>query len=313
MLLQEYQRFALECTFAIGKIPDEAPPFTLEMILPKLKKLVDENNAVHKTKEDTVSLRLYKLLIEDKHVTMLFQYADKNAADPSFTHTDTGATRTEEKKPGEGISVSAHLIIQRTPNGKLLNTLHDAILEEVPGISRGVIEAGLTHMLSECASEQFEKPDSKKPLQCRPKITLQHNGNETLEQLLKSGTISGFVAVKTGVQNALDEEGELLVADERLVLKVKRTRGEQAMALINKARDKILDREFSRLQIRYKADSKRSLTLDVGAREKNISEKLFAKSSLVVFDEPITQCQVEIHNKLKEKMIQILNKMAKLQ
>jgi hypothetical protein len=312
MLLQEYQRFALECSLVIGKIPDEAPTFLLERILPQLKSLVDKNEAVHKTKEETITLRLYKLEIEDHQVTLLFQYADKNASDPSFTHTDTGNTRTEQKKEGEGISVSAHLIIRRAPTGKLLNTCHDAILEEVPGISRGVIEAGLTHMLSECSKTDFQKPDSKKPLQCRPKVSLQHNGNEKLHDLLKTGTISGFVAVKTGVQNALDEEGELVVADERLVLKVKRTRGQQAMILINKARDKILDRQYSRLQIRYQGDNKRSQTLDVGVREANIAEKMFAKSSLITFDEPIAQCQTGVHVKLKSKMIDILNKMAKV-
>ncbi len=311
MLLQEYQRFALECTFAIGKIPDDAPNYKLDMILPKLQKLVEENKAVHRTKEESITLRLYKLVPEDDQITMLFQYADKNASDPSFTHTETGATRTEEKQDGEGISVSAHLIIRRKPTSELLSMFHDAVLEEVPGISRAVIEAGLTHMLSECAGGQFEKPDAKKPLQCRPKITLKHNGNETLQQLLKSGTISGFVAVKTGVQPALDEEGELKIADERIVLKVKRSRGEQAMALINKARDTIQEREYTRLQIRYKADSKRSSTLDVGAREENIGEKMFAKSSLVTFDEPIAQCQVKIHDKLKVKMIALLNKMEK--
>lgn len=310
MLLQEYQRFALECSLVIGKMPDGAPKFLLERFLPKLERLVIANKAVHKTRNETVCLRLYKLLIDENQVTMLFQYADMNASDPSFTHTDTGATRTEKKDDGEGISVSAHLIIQRKPTGKLLDTCHDAILEEVPGISRSVIEAGLTHMLSECAVEEFIKPDSKKPLQCRPKISLQHNGNEKLNDLLKSGTINGFVAVRTGVQNQLDEEGELIVADERLVLKVKRTRGEKAMILINKARDKILARQYTRLQIRYTGDNKRSLTFDVGAREENISEKMFAKSSLINFDEPIAQCQIDVHIKLKDKMTDILNKMA---
>lgn len=312
MLLQEYQRFTLECSLVIGKIPDEAPTFLLERILPQLKNMVDRNKAVHKTKDETITLRLNKLEIEEHHVTLLFQYADKNASDPSFTHTDTGNTRTEQKQDGEGISVSAHLIIRRAPTGKLLNTCHDVILEEVPGISRGVIEAGLTHMLSECSKADFKKPDSSKILLCRPKVSLQHNGNETLHDLLESGTINGFVAVKIGVQNALDEEGELVVVDERLVLKVKRTRGQKAMTLINKARDKIFAREYSRLQIRYQGDNKRSLTLDVGVREANIAEKIFAKSSLVNFDEPIAQCQTEVHVKLKKLMIEILNKMAKV-
>ncbi|RYV03778.1 hypothetical protein SOPP22_02845 [Shewanella sp. OPT22] len=309
MLLQEYQRFALECTLVVGKMPEDAPNFNLEKFLPKLVKFVNDNKAVHKTKDDTVSLRLSKVETEEKYISLLFQYADKNAADPSFSHTETGKTRTVYKEAGEGISVSAHLIINRKPTGELFNTYHDAVLEEVPGISRSVIEAGLTHILSECAVEEFEREDAKKPIKCRPKISLRHNGSAKLNDLLKNGTINGFVAVKTRVDNSLDEEGELKVADERLVLKVKRSRGEKALALINKAKDKIKDRQYSKLQIRYKGDNKRSSTLDVGVREENIAEKMFAKSSQIDVDEPIAQCQEIIHTKLKSKMVLILNRM----
>lgn len=306
MILQEYQRFALECTFVVGKIPDDAPVFTLERFLPKLKKLVEENQAIHKTKNDSITLRLSKLDICDAKITMLFKYADKNATDPSFTHTETGKTRTVQKEDGEGVSVSAHLVLLRAPNGKLLNTYHDAILEEVPGLSRNVIEAGLTHMLSVCATEHFERDDNKKQLQCRPKISLTFDGNDTLDELLKTGTITGFVAVKTKVHNKLDEKAELVVADERIVLKVKRSRGQEAMRLIQLAKNYASDNEYSRLQIRYQSNNKRNKTLEVGSREQDIAEKMFAKSTIVYLGEKVEQCQEEIHVELEEKLVNIL-------
>lgn len=313
MILQEYQRFALECTFVVGQIPEDAPQFTLERFLPKLKKLVDENNAVHTTKNDSITLRLSKLEFDDDKITMLFKYADKNATNPSFTHTETGATRTVPKEDGEGISVSAHLVLLKKPNGKLLNNYHDAILEEVPGLSRGVIEAGLTHMLSECSTVHFEKDDNKKQLKCRPKISLTFDGNDTLDELLKTGTISGFVAVKTKVKNKLDEKAELIVADERIVLKVKRSRGEEAMRLINLAKDFASDKEYSRLQIRYQGNNKRTKTLEVSSREEDVAEKMFAKSTIIYLGEKVEQCQEDIHNQLQEKLVAILNDNVKNQ
>lgn len=313
MILQEYQRFALECTFVVGQIPEDAPQFTLERFLPKLKKWVYENKAVHTTKNDSITLRLSKLEFDDNQITMLFKYADKNATNPSFTHTQTGETRTVLKEDGEGISVSAHLVLLRKPNGKLLNSYHDAILEEVPGLSRGVIAAGLTHMLSECSTVHFKKDDSKKQLQCRPKVSLTFDGNDTLDELLKTGTITGFVAVKTKVTNKLDEKAELIIADERIVLKVKRSRGEEAMRLINMAKDFASDKEYSRLQIRYQGNNKRTKTLEVSSREEDIAEKMFAKSTIIYLGEKVDQCQEDIHNQLQEKLIAILDDNVKNQ
>ncbi|WP_298775150.1 hypothetical protein [uncultured Shewanella sp.] len=307
MIMQEFQRFALECTFSIGQIPESAPQFTLERFLIKLQNLVLDNKAVHKTKDDTVTLRLSKLDINEETVVMLFKYADINATDPSFTHSDTGDTRTEPKKDGEGISVSSHLVLLRNPKEQSNQANHDAIFEEVPGISRKIIEAGLTHMLKECAVEHFEKKGSKKENMCRPKISLTYDGNDSLEQLLKKGHITGFVAVKTKLKDQLDEESKLIITDEKITFKVKRSMGEKAMRAIQTVKSYASKNDYSKVQIRYQSNDKRSKTFEVKSREENIAEKMFAKSTVINLTEKVEQCQEDIHNELKKKLIYILN------
>ncbi|QSX40885.1 hypothetical protein [Shewanella cyperi] len=311
MIIQQYERYLLECNFGVRKHPDDAPDFDLERILPKLKSMVASNKAVYEIKNGDVSLRLNQLNIDDQTVTMLFQYADKKATDPTFTEILTGKTRTAEKKEGEGISVSAHLVIQRKPSSEALKIFHHAILEEVPGITRQILANGLTHMLAICAQSTYQRDGEKKDLKCRPMVSLEFNGNEKLSSLLNKGTIRGFVAFRDAVDNKMDEDSEFTVKDERITLVALKTRGEQALRLIEDAKGWVNKRQYTRLQIKYVGDNKRQRTLEVGVRERDIAEKMFAKSSLVSVSEPIAQCQEVVHAKLHEKILIKLHDMVK--
>lgn len=310
MILQQYERFILECCFGVRKYPEESPDFDLERILPQLSRMVTANQAVYEIKNADVSLRLNRLVVEDDVVTMLFQYADKKATDPTFTRIADGKTRTVPKAPGEGISVSAHLVINRKPYSDALKIFHHAVLEEVPGITKRIVAKGLTHMLSVCAQSTFRRDGEKKDLKCRPIVSLEFNGNEKLRDLLRKGSITGLVAFKDVVDNKMDEEGEFKIKDERMTLVTLKTRGQQALDTIERVKDWIGAREYTRLQIRYDGDNKRKRTLEVGVREQDISEKMFAKSSLITVDEAISQCQETIHPKLHGKMLDKLNHMV---
>ncbi|WP_338591363.1 hypothetical protein VXM60_02270 [Shewanella khirikhana] len=293
------------------KYPNESPDFDLERILPPLKKLVDENQAVYVINNGDVSLRLNKLHITDDVVTMLFQYADKKATDPTFTRIADGKTRTVQKEEGEGVSVSAHLVINRKPQNTALKIFHHALLEEVPGITKRLLAKGLTHMLAECAKSSYRRDGIKKDFKCRPMVSLEFNGNEKLSDLLSKGSITGLVAFRDVVANKMDEDAEFKVKDERMTLVTLRKRGKAALDTIEKAKDWIGDRKYTRLQIRYEGDNKRKQTLEVGVREQDISEKMFAKSSFVSVDEAIAQCQETIHPKLHNKMLTKLDDMVK--
>ncbi|MDH0447247.1 hypothetical protein [Shewanella sp. GD04112] len=312
MILQQYERYLLECNFGVRKHPDDAPDFNFERILPNLKNMVAKNQALYEIKNGDVSLRLHKLKVEEYAVTMLFQYADKKATDPTFTEIITGKTRTAEKKEGEGISVSAHLVIRREPHNKALKIFHHAILEEVPGITRQVIANGLTHMLSICAQSTYRRDGEQKDLKCRPMISLEFNGNEKLSTLLNKGTIRGFVAFRDAVDNKMDEDSEFTVKDERITLVALKTRGEKALKMIEEAKGWVNKREYTRLQIKYVGDNRRHRTLEVGVRERDIAEKMFAKSSLVSLNDPIAQCQEDIHTKLHQKIVAKLEEMVQV-
>lgn len=311
MLLLEYQRFALECSMILNKTPEDAPKIKLENILLPLKKYIDEKKAIHTTMGGRKTFIIREMHIDDHKIVFLMQYADMDATDPSFTNIGTGTTRTETKKEGEGISVSAHLVLSRSPQSVLRDVVHDAILEEVPGLSKTVLKAGLNAILHECTALEFEHPESNRILKCRPLIGLDYNAGEKLEDLLKHGSVTGFVATRASAIDKLDEDGELFVSQERMEIRVKKSRGQKAIDMIKKARDAVQGREYTRLMIRYEGDDKRTKSLEVQTREQNIAEKFFAKNYKIDVEHKVEQCQDTIHIELVDKMVLLLNKMAK--
>ncbi|EIO5098533.1 TPA: hypothetical protein ACVU38_003851 [Vibrio parahaemolyticus] len=315
MLLLETERFIIETTLALQPHPNDAPIMTLNECLPHLLELVDEDKAVYSMRHDRAQIRItdYTKWEYDEEgegaITLLLQYTDSEASDPSFGNMDTGETRTVEKEEDEGLSVTAHLTVELQPAAKGMPNVYNAVLEEVNGINKTNINSALTSMLNDCTDFEFFDENVRRTKKCRPMARLDVNAGHKLEELVDKGFVAGFKAVKYKTENKLDEEGDLELLEESIVIGSKRKRGKAAMELIKKAAQIANKQNFSRLMVRYQDDNKKSKTFNISTREENFANGLFGKSEKIILGDTIQQCESEVHEELSEKMVDYLIKM----
>ncbi|MGD1468461.1 hypothetical protein [Vibrio harveyi] len=315
MLLLETERFILETTFALQPLPTDAPLITLADCLPHLLSMIDEDKAVYSMRHDRAQMRITDYLERDYDeegkgaVTLLLQFTDSDASDPSFGNMETGETRTVEKEEDEGLSVTAHLTIETHPINEGMPNVHNAVLEEVNGINKTNINSALTRMFRECTDLDFIDENTKKRKKCRPQVRLDVNAGHKLEELMQKGFVAGFKAVKYKAENKLDEEGDLEIQEESILLKSKKKRGKAALELIKKAAKFANDQQFSRLMVRYQDDNRKHKTFNISTREEDFANGLFGKSEKILLENVIQQCESEIHAELSEKMVNYLKKM----
>lgn len=320
MLLLETQRYIIETTFALNPIPKESPTITLEHCLPNLKMAIEHGTAIHSMRDGRVQIRIkqYEEFLYDKEdeekgsaLVFLIQYVDSDASEPSFGKMDTGDIRVFEKEDDEGLSVTAHLVVELKPISDAMPAVHNAVLEDVNGINKTNISSALTKIFHNCTDLSFINEETKKNNKCRPKITLDINAGHKLDELFKKGFISGFKAVKYHTDVKLDDEGDLEIKEESIVFSSSRKRGEAAIEMIKKAAKLTNEKEFSHLMVRYQGDNNKQSTFKVDTRDENFIEGLFGKSEKVILGDTIQQCEKNIHQELTGKMVNYLINMAK--
>ncbi|MEZ9319857.1 hypothetical protein AB4161_05695 [Vibrio sp. 10N.286.51.E5] len=317
MLLLETERFILETTFALNPYPVDAPIMTLEQCLPYLKLMIENDKAVYTMRRDTAQLRISDFSYSDYEeegkgkgaITLLLQYTDSRASNPSFGHMETGLTRTVVKEDGEGLSVTAHFTIEINPINEAMPTVHNAVLEEVGGITKTVINSALTSMLRECTNFEFRDENTGRTKKCRPQVKIDTNAGQKLEDIMKKGKISGFSAVKYKAENKMDEEGELEIQQEAIIIKSPRKRGQPAIDLIKKVAKLTNAQNYSRLMVRYQDANNKQKSLNISTREEDFADGLFGKSERIILGDNIQQCEPEIHEELRGKMVNYLMKM----
>ncbi|OCH04990.1 hypothetical protein [Aliivibrio fischeri] len=319
MLLLETERYIVETTLALTSIPTDAPTITLLECLPELKKSIDNGTAVYSMRKGRVQIRIkqYEERLYDENdvnsgtaLALLIQYVDSDASDPSFGKMDTGEIRVVEKEDNEGLSVTAHLVIELKSINEAMPAVHNAVLEDVNGINKTNISSALTKILHDCTDFEFMNEETRKLNKCRPRVKLDINAGHKLKELLDKGFVAGFKAVKYKTDVVLDDEGDLELKEECIILKSKHKRGEAALDMIKRAAKFAKNQEYSRLMVRYQDDNKKQSTLNVSTREEDFTNGLFGKSEKVILGETIQQCEKKIHEELASKMVSCLIKMS---
>ncbi|MDB5664417.1 hypothetical protein [Cypionkella sp.] len=145
----------------------------------------------------TALIKEVSLDLTSETVTLLIEFSDMDAPDPTFRDHKKKATRHIGKTAGEGNSYSAHLIIS-TKRQKLPNT-YICVLEMVPSISSSRVQVILNDAIrSVCNATkdgrfQFTKPGvSKKALSFVPYVQLHGHPSDQFNRDIEHGTISSL-------------------------------------------------------------------------------------------------------------------------
>ncbi|HAH0813527.1 TPA: hypothetical protein HHG28_001884 [Escherichia coli] len=305
MLLGDNERFMIKCQVTLKKYPNDAPDMPLVNCIPVLKNRYNKGEAVYELNKGRSVIRLLSIKDDENYLKLLFQYINKDASDPAFSNIKTGETRIEKKQNDEGMGYSAHVLIKKRSSDSSFQDCYEAILEEVPGITRGLLAQALTYFLRE-NNFSFIRSGGKKELKCRPIFDIDFLAATTLEQSLSTGYLCGLTATRRFKDNSLDDDGTVMVEEETLKLSTKIRRGEGAIKAIKSAYDKLRGRKYTMLRISYKDKNKR-VSSDLVSIGKEMSLQELATAQLAqrekaVLASTIAVCQTAFHEELLAKM-----------
>ncbi|MDE1489064.1 hypothetical protein KKI90_22855 [Xenorhabdus bovienii] len=307
MILGDNERFMLKCEVTINSHPKDAPNISLLSCIPILMQRFKENNVLYEVNNGRAGVAITGIEDDDEFVKFLFHYANKDASDPAFSDLKKGKTRVEKKKEGEGLSCTSHLIIKKTPRDKLLPNSYEAILEEVPSVTRTLLSNALTSLLN-IDSFRFDRKrkNGGKNLKCRPIIIIDLLAASTLEQSLSIGYLCGLTAVRSYTQKTLDANGVISIDEEMIKMSCNARQGKGAMAAIKTAYDELRGRHYGTLRISLKDQNKRTTTenikIDKAMTLAELAVAQLAKREKALLATPIATCQTSFHAELIEKM-----------
>lgn len=305
MLLGDHERFVIKCSISISSYPSDAPDIPLLNCIPILLRSHKDGDMIYEMNKGKSGIRLLSIKENDDYLILLFQYANQDVSDPAFTNIKTGNTRVAKKEDGEGLGCTAHLIIKKSPKNKNFPNLYDAVLEEIPGITRSIIAQSLNSFLKD-NHFSFNRGNNKKSLKCRPMFKIDFSAERTLGKKLSSGKVCGLVAVRSYNQKFIDSNNKIKIEEQTLRLSTNIGVGKKALQYLKEICDKLRGMEYSTLRISHKDTNKRTSTNFVSI-EKDLSLQDLAAAQLaerdkIILATPIEVSQLQFHDELVSRM-----------
>jgi hypothetical protein len=189
-MLDKHDRWIHYYTASLQTVPLGGPRYNIQEAFENIEAEFHKNLCYKMVDKNTACIRVtgVKFRKDRSMVALLMQYSDSNAADPSFSQLKSGKLRQEPKLDGEGIAVSAHVVMNLVPMpGKPLEFL--MLLEDVPGIGKTRILPFLNGILKKTLSRTFVDPAGGKEISCHPILTMIHHTSNTLKQDLEDGEL----------------------------------------------------------------------------------------------------------------------------
>lgn len=280
---------------------------TMSWTLSQLLRGVRNNTAVRTTARGTIATRLVDIKRSGNWFVLLFQLSDMNISDPVFSDLETGTLRQEPKLDGEGVCVTAHVVVGSFPMiEEEYPVPYVAAIEEVPGLNRTAIANFLKPHLHENTIYEFHGDDNRlKRTYVVPVFDLV--ADEKLGDALESSYLAGMELVETHVEpgGVADEQSAVIPVQRSMRLRVEgRPTGERARAMVAWAKGRSWEHAYNIVKVRFRRPEGRQKTVDVPVRVENAAEVLAGRSTrLTDFDEPMPQAVEEIRADIARKMI----------
>lgn len=306
-MLSNLERWVSFFDFSFSPTHPAAPDIPVNEVLTRLKKLVDQGDAVKLYNNRTRAVRISEMTYADgdPHAVLLVQLCDQNGSDPVFGQLATGALRHEPKLAGEGIAVSSHIVISTT----LVPFTADhfkTLVESVPGISKSILEPFLNALLKDAFDgQEFQNPATKAKCKHRPKLAIFSHGSQTLMDALQGAKLHNVKLVSTKKMGGMDKTFYTELAERSVRYKIlKQPPPKYKEKLLRILRKKGQQSGYTKVSISYSKDGKQaSLDLD---RNEDATTKLFTKSEKVILAGGIKQCESAIHQQLSASMVGLL-------
>lgn len=306
MVLNENERWVFFYRLRLVTRPDgmTGQRFDLSRVLTALKARADAGAAVKVFDNDSKGIRIQDMQLDvpGRWAEFLFTYADKSIADPAFTNLETGEIRISPKLKGEGVSVSAHMVVHLDPTE---DGWFPVALEGVPGVSRSRLDPFLGSEFKHVASRQVANQEGR-IVQCWPVPEMQGLTSDTLKDAMDQGVLEGVELVCTKITSPDFDEPDLVTETRKsVVLKTKEPlAGEIATALLRRIHKKAREKGYDRMHVAFKRNSGKNQTTNIPTiTSQDIAEWVLVHNEIVRdFEQPLKQACEQIRGDLTSRM-----------
>jgi hypothetical protein len=305
-MLSQWERYAFVYDLRLRPYPETAPEINLQNVVSLLEPRQQRGESVKLLNKETAAIRIQALRIDMKNAVLqvLINYADTAAVDPVFGNLQTGALRLEPKLDGEGIAVSAHMLVSLAPDA---NGAYVVVLEDVPGVGRTKITAFLTSEFRQVSDFPFRDVDGRVK-KSRPMPELLGHQSQQLREGLAEGVLKGVELVRTAyAPGEFDEEGVTEEQKRTIALKVRGNLvGDAAVAVLNQIRSRALEHGYTNMRVRFRGPN-RVRTVDVPTAREDAGDVLYVRyEHLGPFERPMQQSTDRLRDDMIEELMTLL-------
>lgn len=296
----------------VSSEPEGAPPVPFADLVPFLLPRIAAGDAFQLRNDNQAAFRILDArydsdIGQNGALILLLQYADKNATDPSFAHLETGAIRTEPKLDGEGVAVSAHVVIDLQPIDGTPNA-YRFLLESAPGLGRSSTGPFLKKQCKEASKNNFTFTDEATRRQRGLRIAPEILGvpSQSFIDEASHGRIEGIELIKhIHEDHAIDEDGYFREKTYGITI---------GFSVIGNALDKALDslrgygrdKGYDELKVRYKKSNGKHKSVILGTTQEDLMDTLVLKDELIVSDHDLQQSSPMIVDSFAQSMLDIM-------
>lgn len=310
IVLSDFERWVFVYDFIISPKHENAPAITMKEALDRLQLVFMAQKGVKMYLNESRAMRLSALEINNRSnkATLLIQMCDKNVTDPVFSELKSGTLRIEPKLAGEGIAVSAHVVISLKPNDNSTNS-YLTLVEDVPGIGRTALKAFLQSLFKDAfESVDFINPNTKRRCEHRPMLEITSHQSRTLADSLKGGRLLTVTLTSSKKINEFDKNPYTSQVDHVVKLKVVKQPKtvKDKVNFISDMRNAAKLKGFDTVRVSFRNHDKQdSLEFERG---EDATTKLFTRSEKIILGTQINQCEAKIHSELQEKLLTLIKR-----
>lgn len=307
-MLELNSRYVIFYGLSLAQVPLTGPKPDIEQCVLALRRKFLKGELFLMLDGDTACIRVadMRVNIEKKLASILFQYADKNVADPVFSDLSSGKLRQETKLNGEGIAISAHSLLSLEPT-KPGGSEFKFLLEDVPGIGKTKIDRFLKHFLKTLLSGTYKEAGTNKIIKTHPTASLEAFASKSLRDDLESGTLNHIELTREIPIKVLDELTETGKIVNTVRVKTKdKTHGEQAVSFINKVKNYGKIHRFDDVKVVFKRANGKQKTVNFSCLREDAGDLCFGKVEQVQVGHDLSQCTSSIDATLLKEIKKLL-------
>jgi hypothetical protein len=286
---------------------DGVPHIPLEGIMREVERENIAEGFVKLIENDQAAIRLNDISVnlENQTAILLITYADKRGADPVFANLEKGTLRSEPKLEGEGVAISAHIAfgLKRHP----ISGLYPAILEDIPGVGRTLLEPFIRSAFRNASSYTYKNKIGK-DLKTWPSITILIKQSEELSKSLNTGGYLTSVEVTKYIAVAgFDTIEDITEKQTTTRINIEgRPKGERAKEILNNIKNLAKAKGYMDMRVKWVNSYKEAKQVNLGTARADAGDALYGRVERVNLDQPLPQCSETINQEMKNKMLAFL-------